>query len=75
MAASMMSTLVVRDAVAPASSEGPSTPQDERRPRLLDRVRAEIRTRHYSPRTEKAYVGWIRRFIVFHGKRHPNEMG
>jgi len=45
------------------------------KPRLLDRVRAEIRTRHYSFSTEKAYVGWIRRYIFFHGKRHPNEMG
>jgi integron integrase len=44
-------------------------------PRLLDRVRHKIRARHYSPRTEKAYVGWIRRFILFHGKRHPLEMG
>jgi Phage integrase, N-terminal SAM-like domain len=44
-------------------------------PRLLDRVRAELRTRHCSLRTEKAYVGWIRRFILFHGKRHPSEMG
>ena len=43
--------------------------------RLFDRVCAEIRTRHYSPRTEKAYTGWIRRFILFHGKRHPAEMG
>ena len=34
-----------------------------------------LRARHYSPRTEKAYVGWIRRFIVFHGKRHPDGMG
>jgi len=32
-------------------------------------------TRHYSPRTEEAYVAWIRRFILFHGKRHPREMG
>jgi len=44
-------------------------------PRLLDQVRAAIRTRHYSYRTEEAYVGWIRRFILFHGKRHPAEMG
>ena len=34
-----------------------------------------LRTRHYSRKTEKAYVGWIRRFILFHGKRHPREMG
>jgi hypothetical protein len=44
-------------------------------PRLLDRVRMALRTRHYSHKTEKAYVGWIRRFILFHGKRHPREMG
>ncbi len=43
--------------------------------KLLDRVRNEIRTRHYSRRTEKAYVGWIRRFIFFHGVRHPAELG
>ena len=41
---------------------------------LLDRVRATMRSRHYSPRTEKAYVFWIRRFIVFNGRRHPDEM-
>ena len=44
-------------------------------PRLLDRVRLAIRARHYSLRTEEAYVAWIRRFILFHGKRHPLEMG
>ncbi len=44
-------------------------------PRLLDRVRQAIRLRHYSYRTEQAYVDWIRRFILFHGKRHPGEMG
>jgi integron integrase len=44
-------------------------------PRLLDRVRLRVRARHYSPRTEKAYVGWVRRFVVFHGKRHPDQMG
>ncbi|HQR03962.1 MAG TPA: integron integrase [Rhodocyclaceae bacterium] len=42
---------------------------------MLDEVRAAIRLRHYSIRTETAYVGWIRRFILFHGKRHPREMG
>ena len=44
-------------------------------PKLLDRVRDAIRARHYSLRTEEAYVGWVRRFIVFHNKRHPAEMG
>ena len=44
-------------------------------PKLLDRVRTAIRTRHYSPRTEEAYVMWIRRYIFFHGKKHPSAMG
>ena len=44
-------------------------------PKLLDRVRAAVRARHYSPRTEETYVLWIRRFILFHGKRHPSAMG
>jgi site-specific recombinase XerD len=45
------------------------------KPKLLDQVRAAIRLRHYSLRTEEAYVQWIKRFIFFHGKRHPSEMG
>jgi hypothetical protein len=48
----------------------PSSPP----PRLLERVRLAIRGRHYSPRTEKAYVYWIRRFVL-HFKRNPAEMG
>ncbi len=44
-------------------------------PRLLDRLREALRARHYSLRTEEAYAGWVRRFILFHGKRHPREMG
>jgi integron integrase len=43
--------------------------------KLLDQVRQALRLGHYSPRTEEAYVGWIRRFIIFHGKRHPASMG
>ncbi len=43
--------------------------------RLLDRVRAKVRLRHFSLRTEQAYVAWVRRFVLFHGKRHPAEMG
>jgi site-specific recombinase XerD len=42
--------------------------------RLLDRVRESIRVRQYSMSTEKSYVAWIRRYILFHGKRHPSEM-
>lgn len=45
------------------------------RPRLLDQVRAAIRTRHYSLRTEEAYVHWIKRYIIHHGKRHLMDMG
>ena len=45
------------------------------KPKLLDQVRQAIRKRHYSDRTEKAYVHWIKRFIFFHNKRHPIEMG
>ena len=44
-------------------------------PKLLDRMRAAVRARHYSRRTEESYVGWAKRFILFHGKRHPREMG
>lgn len=43
--------------------------------KLLDQVRDAIRVRHYSIRTEEAYVGWIKRYIFFHGKRHPADMG
>ena len=42
---------------------------------MLEQVRELIRIRHYSIRTEQAYLQWIRRFILFHGKRHPIEMG
>jgi len=44
-------------------------------PRLLDRVREAIRVRHYSLRTEQSYIQWIRRYILFHDKRHPDDMG
>jgi integron integrase len=44
------------------------------KPGLLDQVRDRIRVKHYSLRTEQAYVHWIKRFIFFHGKRHPKEM-
>lgn len=49
-------------------------PQNSNKPKLLDQVRAIIRLKHYSIRTEQAYVDWIRRFILFHQKRHPKEM-
>jgi integron integrase len=51
------------------------TPSQPEAPRLLEQVREAIRVRHYSLRTEQTYVGWIKRFILFHGKRHPRDMG
>ncbi|MHB1284059.1 MAG: phage integrase N-terminal SAM-like domain-containing protein [Metallibacterium scheffleri] len=44
-------------------------------PRLLDEARRRLRLKHYSLCTEQAYIGWIRRFILGNGKRHPREMG
>jgi len=44
-------------------------------PKLMDRMRHAIRLRHYRLATERAYVHWVRRFILFHGKRHPIAMG
>lgn len=44
-------------------------------PRLMDQVRGALRVHHYSLRTEQSYLHWIKRFILFHGKRHPREMG
>ena len=45
------------------------------KPKLLDQVRHALRVRHLALSTEKTYVDWIRRFILFHNKRHPLEMG
>lgn len=52
-----------------------NTPPPRQRPKLLTRVRRAIRARQYSARTEEAYVGWIRRFVLYHHKRHPRDMG
>ena len=49
--------------------------EPERRFRLLERMRARLRTRHYSPRTEKAYLHRVRRYVIFHGRKHPALMG
>ena len=56
----------------PACHPNADTP---RPPKLLERMRIHLRTRHYSIRTEEAYIDWVRRFILFHGKRHPGDMG
>jgi len=61
------------DAKAADSSSDGVVPNPKAR--LLDQVREIIRVKHYSIRTEEAYVQWIKRFIFFHGKRHPREMG
>ncbi len=45
------------------------------KPKLLDQVRNSLRQRNYSYRTEQAYIGWIKRYILFHKKRHPKDMG
>jgi integron integrase len=52
-----------------------AVPDSSQAPRLLDRVRERLRLKHYSLRTESAYLGWIKRFIHFHGKRHPSDLG
>jgi integrase len=52
-----------------------SQPSPPAKPRLLDQVRAAVRARHYSRLTEKAYVHWIKRYIFYHDKRHPADMG
>lgn len=55
---------------------GKSTPQTDRRaPRLFDEITRVLRVKRYALRTEQAYTAWIRRFILFHGKRHPRDMG
>jgi integron integrase len=48
---------------------------DRTRPRLLDQLRDRIRLKHYSIRTEEAYSEWVRRFVIFHGRRYPRDLG
>jgi integron integrase len=66
---------VTADRPRPPARVSEPGPPSAPKPKLLDRVRDALRARHYSHRTEKAYVHWIRRYIFFHGKRHPLEMG
>jgi integron integrase len=67
-----MPTCVRGTSMSAVRETGPPAPP---RPRLLDRVREALRARHYSRRTEDAYVSWSRRYVLFNGKRHPAEMG
>ena len=61
--------------VTPAMADAPALAEAQAPPRLLDRMRHAIRLRHFSIRTEDTYVDWARRFILFHGKRHPKDLG
>jgi len=65
-----MSAMPVIPSTAPVIAS-----EQTHRPGLLEKVREKLRLRHYSLRTEEAYLGWIKRFVLFHGKRHPREMG
>lgn len=56
-------------------SKSSSQQPPQRPPKLLDRVRQVLRRKHYSYRTEQSYIQWIKRYILFHNKRHPKEMG
>ena len=69
---SLSYAMVFGEARAAALAVREVGPASAPKPRLLDRVREAIRARHYSRRTEKTYVAWIRRYIFFHGKRHPS---
>ena len=62
------------NSATPVPPEVAGTPAP-RPPRLLDELRTQLRVRNYAYRTEQVYVDWSRRFILFHGKRHPRDMG
>jgi len=57
------------------NAAAPTSADPARQPKLLERMRIHLLTRHYSIRTEEAYIDWARRFILFHDKRHPQDMG
>ena len=67
---SVMSNVVVHPKTIVDHASGGAS-----KPKLLDEVRAHIQRLNYSIRTEDAYVDWVRRFVLFHDKRHPREMG
>ncbi len=73
-AASLSKDVPVGYAVAVSGAQG-ATGTSAPKPKLLDQVRDAIRARHMSPRTEEAYAHWIKRYILYHHKRHPAEMG
>ena len=55
--------------------DAPNNSSQQQPPKLLDQVAAKMRLLHYSKRTETAYSDWIKKFILFHNKRHPRDMG
>lgn len=59
----------------PNATPSPALNDTQHKPKLLEQMRAAIRTRHYSYSTEKTYLHWAKRFIIFHDKRHPADMG
>jgi len=59
----------------PNSSPHPHVPPEGKSKKLLDQYSEVLRNRHYSLRTEKTYISWVRQFILYHNKRHPREMG
>lgn len=61
--------------IASSAPEGSAFSASARPRKLLDHVRDLLRVNHYAARTEEAYTGWIRRFILYHGKQHFREMG
>jgi len=65
----------VRDTKTGVMERSPNISRNPAQPKLLDQVRSALRTRHYSYCTEKVYIHWIRQYILFHGKRHPNDLG
>ncbi len=69
------SSLVHEGAIEPDDPRRVSLDQPRPTPRLLERIRAAMRLRHLSPQTEDAYLGWMRRFVVFHGRRDPATLG
>ncbi len=68
-------SLEIRTVLREPTPSRPPSPPTSPKPKLLDQIRLAIRRSHYSRRTEIAYARWARRFILFHGKRHPADMG
>jgi integron integrase len=73
--ASVLQCLVFIEGEIMVTPNVPDKSTTTKSPKLLDQVRDKLRVKHYSIRTEQTYSGWIKRYIYFHGKRHPKDMG